>query len=189
MTNISVFQAAAPLDPALGIKGASFSIQAGALLGMIRVQGRAVAQELTTVVQQHTGLALPEPGTVSRSDMHRLHWLTPQEWLLVTAEGAEHAIAADLAAAWQGQALYATVISDSRAVIEVSGPDAPTLLAQGCALDFHATQFAVLHSTVTRFAGVAAMVTRIEGDCFELVVDRALARYVWDWLAESVKGL
>ncbi len=189
MDSGQTFSATAALESAAKVETSTVSVAAGQSHGMIRIQGDAELAPIADAVKIVAGLALPEPGQLLQGDTKRLHWLTPKEWLLVTSEDEDFAIAASLNKEFAGGPALATVISDSRVTIEVNGADAATLLMQGCALDLHTINFPVSSSTVTRLGGVAAMISCLGDQSFELIVDRPLARYIWDWLIDSVKGL
>ncbi|TQV70514.1 hypothetical protein FKG94_21055 [Exilibacterium tricleocarpae] len=159
-------------------------------LGMLRLQGPGADPAFCAQV---AALAMPlsAPGNMGVQDATsskpalRCHWLAPNEWLLVTAAGAEPAVAQSLAPALAGRLALVTPISDSRLALAASGPCAAELLSKGCALDLHRRQFMPGETTVTRFAKVAGMITRTGAERYELYVDRSQARYVWQWLIDA----
>ncbi len=80
-----------------------------------------------------------------------------------------------------------TDLSDASVTIAVEGPQALDILVRGCALDF--AGLADDACTRTRFAQVAVMLRRLASDRFELVVDRSLARHLFDWLQDAAAGI
>jgi heterotetrameric sarcosine oxidase gamma subunit len=111
----------------------------------------------------------------------------PETWLLVSArhEGAELADAARIACARRSSAI--TDLSDAHACIGVEGPRALEILIRGCGLDFAA--FGDDACTRTRFAQLPVMLRRASSDRFELLVDRAVAKQLFDWLQDAAAGL
>jgi heterotetrameric sarcosine oxidase gamma subunit len=108
-------------------------------------------------------------------------------WLLISAghEGAELADAARTACAKRFSAV--TDLSDAHACIVVDGPLALEILVRGCALDFAA--FGDGACARTRFARLPVMLRRASPERFELFVDRAVARHLFDWLQDAAAGL
>jgi sarcosine oxidase subunit gamma len=128
---------------------------------------------------------LPTPGNITWADDLRIHWLTPNEWLVVTPQGQEEKLCLHLA----HLPVYITEISDSRVTISVTGKKATALLSQVSALDLQDKSFPINSGTVTRFANISAMITRTHNMRFEITVDRAYAVYIWNWLKDAVNGL
>ena len=111
----------------------------------------------------------------------------PDSWLLISArhDGAELADAARTACAKCSCAV--TDLSDAHACIVVEGPRALEILVRGCALDFAA--FGDDACARTRFAQLPVMLRRASPDRFELLVDRAVAKHLFDWLQDAAAGL
>ena len=76
-------------------------------------------------------------------------------------------------------------ISDSRAVLRVTGLKARNVLAKGVAVDLHTSIFPVqaIAHTMVEHAGV--LVHRVGPEAFELYVPRSYAVNLWHWLTES----
>ena len=76
-------------------------------------------------------------------------------------------------------------ISDSRAVLRVTGLKARNVLAKGIAVDLHTSIFPVqaIAHTMVEHAGV--LVHRVGPEAFELYVPRSYAVNLWHWLTES----
>jgi heterotetrameric sarcosine oxidase gamma subunit len=113
--------------------------------------------------------------------------VAPDGWLLISAghDGAELADAARTACRKLAAAI--TDLSDAHVAIVVEGPHALGLLVRGCALDFAA--FGDDACARTRFAQLPVMLRRTAADRFELLVDRAVARHLFDWLQDAAAGL
>lgn len=156
-------------------------------LGMLRVQysERQAAEELASLL----ALDLPQPGYYTQTAGQRLHWLTPNEYLVVTEPGSESSVLQALAPLAASDTNHISVLSDARVTLEVSGARVTDLLSQGCSLDLYPSRFGVGATTVTRFAQLPLMLSKT-GDCrFELTVDRAYARYLRDWIVDAIDGI
>jgi sarcosine oxidase gamma subunit len=72
--------------------------------------------------------------------------------------------------------------SHGRVRILVRGPMAVRVLAKGTAVDLALSAFPVGHASTTLIGHIAAHVTRIDQDAFELIVLRSFAESLWDEL-------
>lgn len=125
-------------------------------------------------------VGLPAAGRLSESDGHAAIWQAPDRWLLV-GEGEPPPRSAEA---------FVSDLTDGLALFEAEGPAAQTVLQQ--AMTFDLARLAPGEAAVTLFAGLSATVYPWRrADCWRLHVERASARYVWDWLttaASAVKG-
>ena len=149
-------------------------------LGLLRIQVSPGQQNPPPELSQALGLELPTPGHYQHNDSLRIHWLTPNEWLLcVPLSDVDQ---------WRDRLeilpLYVTETSDSRVRLLLTHSDAPEQLAEACALDLHPSVFTVGCSTVTRVAKIAAMVSRLE-EGIEVMVDRSMGEYLMGWLPSA----
>lgn len=69
-----------------------------------------------------------------------------------------------------------------RVRMRLSGPSSRTVLAKGTMVDLSADLFAIGQSAMTQIGHIGAMITRIDDDCFELIVLRSFAGSLWDEL-------
>ena len=147
------------------------------LLAQVRVQCVAMDEALQQALRERLG-ELPRPGYFVEREGRRIHWLGPKEFLVIMDRDCEAMIIDRLA----DLPVKLSIISDSRVTLSLSGEQVAMNLAQHCALDLHSEVFAVGCSTVTRLAGLAAMVSRV-GECeYEVSVDRACGGYLWGCL-------
>ena len=151
------------------------------------VQGRAERAPFVHEVGKLFGIALPfaPNGTVSGDALCAL-WLGPGSWLLVAGSGSplvEFESKRDAINA-AGGALFD--LSASRVAWEISGPQAATVLAKTCPLDFHARAFAPWTCAQSVLASVNALLMRgADASVFTVFVARSFARDVWRALTES----
>jgi sarcosine oxidase, subunit gamma len=113
--------------------------------------------------------------------------IAPDTWLLLSSihDGATLADAARTGCAKRSFAV--TDVSDANVTIVVEGPRAAELLVRGCGLDI--ATLADDACTRTRFAQVPLVLRRAGPDRYELLADRAIARYLFDWLQDAADGL
>lgn len=116
-------------------------------------------------------------------------WLGPDEWLLISSEQRAEETAAALRAALAGRAHSLVDVSHRQVALEVSGPDAPALLATGCPLDLDASSFPVGMCTRTMLAKAEIVLWRTRAQGFRIEVWRSFAPYVSAFLAEAARGL
>ena len=116
-------------------------------------------------------------------------WLGPDEWLLISAERHAEETATALRGALAGLAHSLVEVSHRQVALEVSGPDAPVLLAAGCPLDLDIGVFPVGMCTRTLLAKAEVVLWRTRAETFRLEVWRSFAPYVSAFLAEAGRGL
>ena len=79
-------------------------------------------------------------------------------------------------------------LSESRAVIAVSGVRARDLLSKGCTLDLHPRAFPVGTCAQTVLARASVLVHLVDDTpTFEITILRSFADYLWTWLADAAR--
>lgn len=141
---------------------------------------------LLVKVETQLGLALPsQPKSVSAGTVNAV-WSGPDQWLVVFGTGGRARVA-DLAGALTGLASV-TDQSDSRAVLEISGPHTRDVLAKGVMLDLHPRAFVPGDTAVTLVAHIGAQVTMTDpAPVYQLIVPRSFCVSFWDWLVSSAE--
>lgn len=136
------------------------------------------------------GLELPVMGRTSLAKGLVAYRLGPDEWWVKT-EGPAATLEAKLRAALGDSHAAVTEIGEGWAQIEVSGPQARSLLAKGCPLDVHARAFAtgeVRQSLLSKADAVYRLISDDDGETvFEITVRRSFADYAWRWLADAAE--
>ena len=166
--------------------GRTVRLRERAFAGILWIQARDLDADVLQALESRLGLTLPlEPNTRGGTSPHGL-WIAPGEWLAVTEQGQEHGLAVQISAILGDRLAAVTVVSDSRAIIELSGPGAVDVLSAGCGLDLHPRSFGPGSCARTRLAEVAALIhQRTEEPAFDIHVDRPIAGYLWDWLVDA----
>ena len=144
------------------------------------------AEELSAKVQSLLGLSLPSgPKRVASADVS-IVWSAPGQWLVLFASGGRQRVS-ELAVALQGLA-STTDQSDSRAMLEISGPRVRDVLAKGVMVDLHPKVFGPGDTAVTLVAHVGAQITCIDAaPVYQLMVPRSFCLSFWDWLIGSAE--
>ncbi len=129
---------------------------------------------------------LPAPNTwVEAAGAHVL-WQAFDEWLLITSDGRQNALAASLRETLQSTHHALTDVSDLRTCFLLEGPNARDVLQKGCAVDVHPRVFGASSCVTTALARVRVTLRRM-GDAgrYEILVERSFGRYLRDWLLDA----
>jgi len=105
--------------------------------------------------------------------------VSPGQWLIVSDEPITRD---DLKSLSQTLGPRATCVDQSsgRVRIRIDGRKAERVLSKGTAIDLSAASFSVGPSATTLIGHIAAHITRLNGNCFELLVLRSFADSLWD---------
>ena len=113
------------------------------------------------------------------------YWLGPDQWLLTSDTKPAKDITGHIDCTLSGQLYAATDMSSHYVCFALRGPAARTVLAMGCGIDMHRSAFMTGQCIQTNFANVQLFIVVVEGNNFDLYVDRSRARYLSDWLVNS----
>ncbi|HXZ60539.1 MAG TPA: sarcosine oxidase subunit gamma family protein [Steroidobacteraceae bacterium] len=143
-------------------------------------------------IAAETALKVALPAAACRATMggeSAALWLGPDEWLLICEEPASQETAAALRATLAGLPHSLVDVSHRQIALEVSGRDAPALLAAGCPLDLEASAFPVGMCTRTMLAKAEIVLWRTAPEVFRIEVWRSFAPYVSAFLSEAACGV
>ena len=155
--------------------------------GKINLRGDAENKEYLAAVAGVLGFQLPlEANTVSGKGAHKALWLGPDEWLVTTPQAEDQDLLGKLADAVKDVHAAVTDVGDGRFTVTVSGPRARDLLAKGCGLDLHPRVFGPGRCAQSLLARVPVLIHQTgEAPVFEITVNRNMAVYLWEWLADA----
>jgi sarcosine oxidase subunit gamma len=159
-------------------------IQVQADLGHINLRGDAANPDflaaVTTVLQQE----LPVAANTTTTGEHRLFWLGPDEWQIVTAAENTARLLAALRKALTGLHASLSDVSGGQVALRLTGAGIREVLAKGCTLDLSPSTFAVGDCAQSGLAKAGVIIARIEGvePAFEIIVRRSFADYLARWL-------
>ncbi|PYE40629.1 N-methylglutamate dehydrogenase subunit D [Rhizobium sp. PP-F2F-G20b] len=160
-----------------------------ALQGCTRLVSQAI--RLEALPEGHIIHVLGKPGdtlpmaqlaAVSDGAPHAVRAAGPGQWFIVGDRAKTHFELADLFAALQPEA-FGVDQSAGRVRIRASGPMVERMLAKGMAADLSLSRFPIGYATTTLIGHIAAHVTRVGEDAFEIMVLRGFAQSLWDDLA------
>lgn len=116
-------------------------------------------------------------------DAFAIRTVSPGQCFVVGDEPLSPAALADIV---QKLRRHADIVDQShgRTRIVIAGAKAASVLAKGTAVDLALNAFPIGHATTTLIGHIAAQITRISEDGFELTVLRGFAECLWDELAE-----
>ena len=158
-------------------------------LGHINLRGDADDAAFADGVASVLGQRLPvEANTLTLSE-HRIYWLGPDEWQIVTASGHVADLVNELADKLSGQPVAINDLSGGQAALHLTGSDAPNVLASGCTLDLEPANFAVGDCAQAGLAKANVLVGHIDaGPLYEIIVRRSFSEYLLRWLRQSIRS-
>ncbi|MFD1194216.1 sarcosine oxidase subunit gamma [Seohaeicola saemankumensis] len=181
-------------EPVSALNGASFeglvTLQDRGPTGMITLRGDLAAPAMAKALDKVSGLTIPATRRVQPakgSGQAQAAWMSPDELLLILPYGQVATVCASLSAALEGTHHLVADVSDARALITVSGPDARVreVLAKLAPVDLHPAQFGPGDFRRTRLAQVAGAFWMPEAGRIDVVCFRSVAQYVFDLLSAA----
>jgi sarcosine oxidase, subunit gamma len=163
---------------------------AGVNLGERRFAGITnlrVADCESGLVKDALGVELPlAANTWNQGGGRAVVWLSPDEWLVISPPGAGQEALDRLDDALHGTFHATTDQSSGYTVIRVQGERAAETLAKGCTLDLSGPGFDQGQCAQTNVAKTGALIiVREAGLCYDVVVRRSFADYLWLWLMDA----
>ena len=150
-------------------------------MAVVNLRGNSQDPAFLQAVQQALSLTLPVKAcTTVAHDSVRLVWVGPDDWFVIGPPGQQAALVVALRLALGEQHAAVTDVSSGYFVVNLTGPSARDLLAQGCPMDFHPSAFHVDQAASTHFhkVGITLWRTRDAAD-FELLVRRSFIDHFW----------
>jgi sarcosine oxidase subunit gamma len=143
------------------------------------------------------GVPLPlTPNRVASMGQLRSLWLGPDEWLVTSPQGLAPDLIGRLTRAVAGRHATVVDLSASRAIIEIAGPQARTLLRKDCGIDLHPRVFGPGQCVQTIFAKLPVIIDQLgiiqlginqrgAPPVYRLFVRRSAARWLAEWLIDA----
>ena len=174
-----------------GATGQAVSLREIPFVTQVNLRVDPKESDLLARLRATLGFELPMmPNTTSGGGDRRALWLGPDEWLLVAPEGQGEALERDVRDAMAGAVGAIVDVSANRTVLEVGGPGAIELLAQGIPIDLHPRAFRAGQCAQTLLAKAQVIIERPDkGSSFQIYVRSSFACYVADWLIDASLGL
>ena len=137
-------------------------------------------------LQKLFGCVLPDSPQEKVSNEAAAYWLGPNDWLLVNPGPDTDNIAHALREAANGATYALTDVSDAWSIIDISGDDAQSRLAEGCSVDLDDDEFPVGRYALTRLQNLSVIIHRLDDTPrYRILVDRSVAQFLRDWLGDE----
>lgn len=153
-------------------------------LGMIALRAKPDVKALAKAIKAAVGCEVPAPRRIVIAADKAAAWMSPDEYLLILPYLETDAAMAAIAKAMGTEHHLAAVVSDARAVFDVTGEKADQVLRKLMPVDFDSLSEGEIRRT--RAAQVAAAFWAVPGG-FRLVSFRSVAGYVMGLLTHSAK--
>ncbi|MDK1374060.1 MULTISPECIES: sarcosine oxidase subunit gamma [unclassified Sinorhizobium] len=121
-------------------------------------------------------------GRFTKSPAHAVRPVSPGQWFIVHDEPMPHQEMKSLFATLEPRATGVDQ-SHGRVRIRIEGKMASRALSKGTAIDLDPSVFPIGQSAVTLIGHIAAHITRVGSEAFEIIVLRGFAESLWDDLA------
>jgi sarcosine oxidase subunit gamma len=145
---------------------------------------RGQAERASAAAARAFGVALPVAPRAVAGRGATFIWAGPGSWLVETGPELDD-VEAFLGATFAGTASICDQ-SDSRVVLEVSGPRVRDVLAKGAPIDLHADQFSAGDVALTAIGHVGVHLRQVSAaPAFRLSVARSYFGTFWHWLSSS----
>lgn len=180
-------------EPVSALNGSSFqglvTLRDSGPVGMITLRGDLAAAPVVQALDKAMGLSLPQQRriTANADGTRSVAWMSPDELLLILPYVQVQNALAAIEAALAGVHHLAEDVSDARALITVTGPDARVreVLAKLAPVDLHPDQFQPGDIRRTRLAQVAGAFWMAEAGQAHVICFRSVAQYVFDLLRSA----
>ncbi|MCR8923508.1 sarcosine oxidase subunit gamma family protein [Dasania sp. GY-MA-18] len=154
------------------------------LLGHLVLRGDPNNQSFVAGVTKVLGVALPAALKTEVIGELSVHWVSPDEWLLIMPAKQAFQLERELRAELTGH--YAIVnVSGGQTVLRLTGPDVDKVLCKSTPYDVHERNFPVGKVVTSVFAKSQAVISRSGEEAWDLVVRRSFADYLWLWLQDA----
>ena len=114
--------------------------------------------------------------------MHAL-WTGPGNWLITCPDAQRPDLEARLRTALEGMTGALTDVGAGFAVLNLSGPAAADVLAQGCTIDLDPAAFPEGACAMTALARMRVVIHRLpQAGGYDVYVARSFAGSLWQWV-------
>ncbi len=136
-------------------------------------------------VKKLTGLALPTaPLSSVENTSYSIHWVSPDEYLLLVPETTEFDVESKLRKDIKGH--YSIInITGGQTVLELSGERAEIILKKSTSYDIHPNNLPEGKIVTTVFAKSQLLLRRTGHDHFQLIIRRSFSDYLWQWIVDA----
>jgi len=157
-------------------------------LGHINLRGNSLDPVFLATIARVLEQELPITANTLSTGEHRIYWLGPNEWQVVTAIDVCNELVGQLREGFSGLSASVSDLSGGYTALQVDGARVRNTLAKGCTLDLD--RFDVTDCAQTGLAKASMLIGYIDeaGPVFEIVVRRSFADYAVRWLKHAASG-
>ena len=162
--------------------------------GFLNVRLDPGSEQAVDAATRVLGQPMPLASNTFTSGEHRVYWIGPDEWLVVTSaevtsgEGAA-ALGSELAEALAGFHAAINDVSGGHVALCVSGVDARKVLAKGCTLDLHPREFGPGQCARAGLAKATVLLgVPDNASTYTIIVSRSFSDYLCRWLAHAARA-
>jgi sarcosine oxidase subunit gamma len=154
--------------------------------GHINLRGDATDSRFVDNVANVLGQSLPLTANKLTQSRHRVYWLGPDEWQIVTEFVRVADLMQQLEDALAGQHVAINDLSGGQVSLHLSGTGVPELLARACTLDLHPLMFGVGDCAQSGLAKASVLLGCIgDAPAYEIIVRRSFSEYLLRWLRQN----
>jgi sarcosine oxidase, subunit gamma len=154
--------------------------------GLIDLRILPKGRAALTIAANELGFSLPHAPRTSGSGRGRTAlWWSIDQWIVTCPRSRTQFLAKKLETAFGRAHAMVTNVSDTRAIVRVSGDQVREVLMKGCCVDLLAKDVVPGLVRRTQIAEIPAAIHFVSNDplTFDIYVFRSYADYIWQWLA------
>ena len=180
-----------PLDKLIkvlgGAKDAGIFLKECRHTGKLILRGDPSDDLFIKATSKVLGYKLPlTPNTFLENNEYTSVWLGPDEWLVNSLPGDESALERDLNIALTDIHHSVTNVSDNSTIIQLSGPNARSVIMKGCAVDVHPRALNTGDAFQSNLAAASVIMWQLDLiPTFNIMVGASFASYLWKWLLDA----
>lgn len=165
----------------------SVVLEEAVVTGILILRATTASKQLGKALQSTLKLDLPARlQSQSEGDRYTIRWMSPDEWMLTCPLDEAFDIERSLRSAVDGHIAIVNV-SGGYSLLTLSGEDALKVLKKSTAYDVHADNFAPGKVVNTVMAKAQVTLRALPEGCYEVIVRRSFADYLWLWLQRAGK--
>ena len=180
-----------PLDKLIkvpgGAKDAGIFLKECRHTGKLILRGDPSDDLFIKATSKVLGYKLPlTPNTFLKNNEYTSVWLGPDEWLVNSLPGDESSLELDLNIALTDFHHSVTNVSDNSTIIQLSGPNARSVIMKGCAVDVHPRALNTGDAFQSNLAAASVIMWQLDLiPTFNIMVRASFASYLWKWLLDA----
>lgn len=166
--------------------GSGICIRIDSQVGHLNLRADCSDNDCVEALESQLGQSLPTtPNTLSEGE-HRIYWLGPDEWLILTDLPQAALLMEKLRKSVTGKHVALNDVSGGQIVLRLDGTGVRDLLAKGCTLDLHPRVFTAGMCAQSGLAKANVLIGLAgQAESFDIVVRRSFSDYLLRWLLQG----